>query len=66
MEIIGKTKLSDEEIKHILEYVEEVGNSFDEMYNWSKNLHKYSEINTELLKVLKFALQKIGVIDRNK
>lgn len=58
-EIIGKAKPSDEEIKHILEYIEEVGNSLEEMYNWSKNLHEYSKTDIELLK---FALQKIGVI----
>lgn len=38
MEIIGKTKPSDEEIKHILEYVEELGNSLEEMYKLVKEL----------------------------
>ena len=65
MEIINLPYHSNTQKKHILKYIKEVRSSLEEQ-DWSADMRKVSNTNEKFLILIKWALQSIGLVERNK
>lgn len=64
MEIMNLPNHSNTQKKKILRFIKEVTNSLEEK-DWSTNLKTFLDVNEKFLRLICWALQSIGLVDRN-